>query len=88
MNAFTLVFIASAIGIAIILFTEMMEKSHTDFQKKDHDGLIIVKWSVVVMPLLVAALRVMPELAIASPVIFAGKIAITSLSRRITKRFA
>jgi uracil phosphoribosyltransferase len=82
MSSTIIVSIFSIIGLAIIFLAEMVERHYAGFGQRDHEGLAIVKWCVVAVPLLAAALRMMPELAYATPIIFVGKIAITATLRR------
>jgi hypothetical protein len=72
----------SVIGLAIIFLAEMVERHYAGFGQRDHDGLVIVKWCVVCVPLIAAALRLSPELALATPVIFVGKIIISATLKR------
>lgn len=72
----------SVIGLAIIFLAEMVERHYAGFGQRDHEGLMIVKWCVVCVPLIAAALRLSPELALAAPVIFVGKIIISVTFKR------
>ena len=84
MSIAIIVSLFSVIGLALIFLAEMLERHYAGFGQRDHEGLTIVKWTVVFIPVLAAALRMMPELAIASAVILVGKIIISATMKRFS----
>lgn len=74
------IILLAVIGLCIISTAKWL---HDAEGRLDIDGLLIVKVCVMVMPMAIAALRLWPEAALATPAIFVVNIFINYASNKV-----